>query len=211
MKFVQKKFLITLEGMTMKFLHPWVPEILEKMRQDRKKRWTPNISDDTGKYLYEYIRSHGYKDVLELWSANGYSTLYLADAVADRGGHVMSIEIQKESYEAAKEHLGWFSHVTLIRSNILDFLPSLEDFLFDCIFIDAKKTETLAYFRGVLPHLRTNGTIIIDDIVKYREKMEDFYDFLLKYHIAYEIVMTDEDDGIMVITHQNLENKSFSL
>lgn len=40
---------------------------------------------------------------------------------------------------------------------------------------------------------------MVDDVVKFGFKMEDFYDYLKVNSIAYEIVMTDPDDGVMVI------------
>ena len=40
--------------------------------------------------------------------------------------------------------------------------------------------------------------MVVDDVVKFKNKMEDFYGFLMQSGIPYEIVMTDPDDGVMV-------------
>lgn len=40
--------------------------------------------------------------------------------------------------------------------------------------------------------------MVVDDVVKFKSKMEDFYGLLADSGIPYEIVMTDPDDGVMV-------------
>lgn len=93
--------------------------------------------------------------MLELGTANGYSTIYLASAVEDRGGSVLTVETKRDAYLEAKENLKVFREiVTLVRSDAKEFIRSLEDFTFDFIFIDAQKTETLGYFLGVRKHLK---------------------------------------------------------
>lgn len=42
--------------------------------------------------------------------------------------------------------------------------------------------------------------IIIDDVEKFRDKMTDLYLWLETEKIAYQLVKTDEDDSIMIIS-----------
>lgn len=58
---------------------------------------------------------------------------------------------------------------------------------------------TREFFDLSRPLLRDNGIIIIDDAIKYRWKMEGFHEYLEEWGISYELVQTDEDDGVMVI------------
>lgn len=39
--------------------------------------------------------------------------------------------------------------------------------------------------------------MVVDDVVKFKDKMSDFYELLELRAIPYEIVMTDPDDGVM--------------
>lgn len=139
--------------------------------------------------------------MLELGTANGYSSIYLLEAIsASKTGHLLTIEISREDFERAKANLhAYRERVTLVRSDATEFLRSAGDMQFDVIFIDALKTATLEHFLLARKLIRSNGAIIVDDVVKYANKMRDFYEYLDSHDIAYSIVMTDPDDGVMVI------------
>lgn len=70
---------------------------------------------------------------------------------------------------------------------------------FDFIFIDGAFRMTREFFDLSQPLLTPNGLIILDDAIKYRWKMEGFHEYLEEQGIAYELVQTDEDDGVMMI------------
>lgn len=48
------------------------------------------------------------------------------------------------------------------------------------------------------PLVKDGGWMVVDDVVKFKNKMEDFNGLLADSGIPYEIVMTDPDDGVMV-------------
>ncbi len=66
------------------------------------------------------------------------------------------------------------------------------------------KKEYLQYLLLILPKMTKDAMIVIDDVVKFRDKMEDLYDFLDRNHIEYKICSTDPDDGIMIINASSL-------
>jgi len=41
--------------------------------------------------------------------------------------------------------------------------------------------------------------IIIDDVIKFRYKMESLYEYVASENIDYKIIQIDSDDGIMII------------
>ena len=51
-----------------------------------------NITRDTGELLALLVQTRGAADVLEIGTSNGYSTLWLAEAVKRLGGRVTTIE-----------------------------------------------------------------------------------------------------------------------
>lgn len=79
-------------------------------------------------------------------------------------------------------------------------IPSLAENYFDCVYIDAMKKEYLQYLLLLLPKMTPDALIVIDDVVKFRDKMEDLYNFLDRNHIEYNICSTDPDDGIMILS-----------
>jgi predicted O-methyltransferase YrrM len=80
----------------------------------------------------------------------------------------------------------------------------LADAYYDFIYIDAMKKEYLQYLLLALPKMTPDAMIVIDDVVKFRDKMEDFYEFLDNNSIVYQISLTDTDDGIMIINASDL-------
>ena len=79
---------------------------------------------------------------------------------------------------------------------------------FDFIFIDGAFRMTREFFDLSRPLLASNGLIILDDAIKYRWKMEWFHEYLEEQGIVYELVQTDEDDGVMVIDFWSIKKTS---
>lgn len=175
--------------------------LLSRLEQERQTTNTPNVSRETGEYLFDFIRARGYQHILELGTANGYSSIYLLEAIAHNpGGYLLTIEKARPEYERACQNLSSYrDNCTIVCADATEFIHSLSSERFDLIFIDALKSATLEQFRHASTMVKPGGTIIIDDVVKWRAKMENFYQYLESESIAYEIVMTDPDDGVMVI------------
>jgi predicted O-methyltransferase YrrM len=66
-------------------------------------------------------------------------------------------------------------------------IPSLADGYYDIVYIDAMKREYLEYLLACIPKMTPDALIVIDDVEKFRDKMEDLYDWL------------EDNDSIMVI------------
>lgn len=43
------------------------------------------------------------------------------------------------------------------------------------------------------------STLILDDVIKYQNKLSSLYSFLQKNQVKYEIFETEPGDGVMVI------------
>ena len=182
-------------------LSPQTLALLDRLRQSQKMTKTPNVSESTGTFLYDLVQKRGAKHILELGTANGVSTIYLASAIQDqKDAHIITIESDRRIYQEAVDNLAAFdAQVTLVCADASRYLASLSTFRFDLIYIDALKSATLAHYLGVLSLLVPGGMIVVDDVVKFRSKMEDFYEYLDSHGIKYQIHMTDPDDGVMVI------------
>lgn len=79
-----------------------------------------------------------------------------------------------------------------------EIIPLLEK-KYDFIFIDGLKKASLDFFLLSWKKLSSPGIIVIDDVVKFRHKMENLYSYLDEKTINYKVVMVDPDDGIMLI------------
>ena len=148
------------------------------------------------------------KNLLEIGTANGYSTINLCIALRKNGGKMTSIDYSLPSYNEAVENIktvGMDDIATLIFGNAIIELPKLPEKSFDMIFIDGQKKRTIDFFQLSYPLLRDGGFFIIDDVIKFSEKMSSFYEFLTEKKIAHTIMKIDEDDGVMMIVkNENL-------
>lgn len=104
------------------------------------------------------------KRVLEIGTFTGYSALFMAENLpAD--GELVTIDINPITTELAqafwqKAPAGKKIHAKL--GPALEVLPQLSGF-FDLIFLDADKTNYLAYLKLALPKLAPQGLIVADN------------------------------------------------
>ena len=79
---------------------------------------------------------------------------------------------------------------------------SLEKFFsqkFDAAFIDAQKSQYWDYLQKIRLHLAPENTLLLDDVIKYQNKLTWLYQFIEKMQINYEIFDTEPGDGVMLI------------
>jgi hypothetical protein len=67
------------------------------------------------------------------------------------------------------------------------------------------KKEYLHYLLLTLPKMTHDALIVIDDVEKFRDKMQDLYTWLEENHIPYQLEKTDIDDSIMIIERKNIQ------
>ncbi len=142
---------------------------------DRERRML-NITPDTGRLLAILVRSMGARRVVEIGTSNGYSTIWLAWAAHDTGGHVVSVDRSGEKLAMARENLGragLAQRVTLREGRALDVLASL-DGPFDLIFLDADRESYLAYLDRLLELLRPGGLLVTDNVVSHAHELGEF-------------------------------------
>lgn len=179
-----------------------IESFLIGLRKHGRENTIPNISDANAQFLKDMVRIGKVKNVLEIGTANGYSTIHLSMALRENNGKLTSIDYSLPSYEEAVENIkqtGMDDIATLIFGNALVELPKLPKESFDMIFIDGQKKRTIDFFQLSYPLLRDGGFFIIDDVIKFAEKMSSFYEFLREKQIAHSILKIDEDDGVMMI------------
>lgn len=126
-----------------------------------------DVSPLQGKFLHLIARAIGAKRVLEIGTLGGYSTLWLARAVGERG-KVVTLELQPRNAEIARANLdraGVGERVEVRVGPALDLLPELEG-PFDLVFIDADKANQDAYLRWALRLARPGAVIIGDNVVR---------------------------------------------
>lgn len=173
---------------------------LQKLKTSSLERKVPNISEENAEYLKALIREKNPKHLLEIGTANGYSALQFA-SVLDKDSTITTIEYAWNAHIEAIEHFKncKYKNIHAIWWDAKNVLPVLQDEYFDFIFIDAMKREYLDYLVLSLPKMTPDALIVIDDVEKFREKMENLYLYLDDHAIPYKIEKTDSDDSIMIL------------
>jgi predicted O-methyltransferase YrrM len=130
-----------------------------------------SVSPLQGKLLHVLARAIGARNILELGTLGGYSTIWLARALPS-GGHLTTLEIDPKHAEIARRNIadaGLAQVVELRLGPALEILPQLaaeKRGPFDLIFIDADKTGVPDYFGWSLKLSRPGTLIIVDNVVR---------------------------------------------
>jgi predicted O-methyltransferase YrrM len=130
-----------------------------------------NVSPVQGKLLHLLARAIGARNVLEIGTLGGYSTIWLARALPD-GGRLISLEADAKHAEVASANItraGLENKVEVRLGLALDLLPSLAAEIrepFDFVFIDADKPNNAAYFDWALKLSRPGSIIVVDNVVR---------------------------------------------
>jgi predicted O-methyltransferase YrrM len=140
--------------------------VLAEMQEQAKRERIPIVVPETGALLHVLALACQARRVLEVGTAIGVSTLYLARALPE-DGRVVSFEIDEQRHAAARDYLeraGVSERADLRLQDAREGLSTLTE-SFDLAFIDGVKAQYGQYFEGVLPRLRSGGVLLVDNVL----------------------------------------------
>lgn len=148
-------------------------DVLQSVEQSIREHDMPehSISPNQGKFLQLMAGLVNAKNILEIGSLGGYSTICLG-RVLPEDGKLISLEANPHFAKVARlniQNAGLSHKVNIITGPALDELNRLNDdksFLFDFVFIDADKPNYSNYLKAVVPLTRKGGLIIADNVVR---------------------------------------------
>ena len=141
--------------------------LLREMEEQSLKETIPVVTPMVGNFLNLLVHMSNTQAVLEIGTAIGYSTIWLGRAVEKTGGHVTTIDMNKDrSARALKyfERAGLQSIITALEGDARKILPTLNS-AFDFIFIDAAKGEYLDYLSLIYPLIAPGGVLVVDNVL----------------------------------------------
>jgi predicted O-methyltransferase YrrM len=130
-----------------------------------------SVTPNQGKLLQLLARLVGAKNILEIGTLGGYSTIWLARALP-AGGRVITLEADAKHAKVACKNIaraGLADVVELREGKALETLPELAAEgleAFDLIFIDADKSNNPHYFDWALRLSHKGTLIIVDNVVR---------------------------------------------
>lgn len=141
-------------------------EILKDMEAQGAAEGIPIVVPQTGALLHVLALACNARRIVEVGTAIGVSTLYLARALTP-DGVVVSFEIDEGRQRAARGYLeraGVLDRTELRLEDARHGLASIDE-PFDMAFIDGVKTQYGEYFDLLLPLLRPGGMLAIDNVL----------------------------------------------
>lgn len=128
-----------------------------------------NVDREAGKFLNLLARAIKAWSILEIGSSNGVSTIWLALAARESGGHVVGLEVREDRAREAQSNLaaaGLGNVATVRAADALLTVPTLAG-PYDFVFIDAEKDDYTQHIRNVIDLVAPNGLIVADNVVSH--------------------------------------------
>lgn len=140
---------------------------MQEMEAQALRETIPAVTPAVGYFLANLVQMNKACNILEIGTAIGYSTLWLAKAVKLTGGQITTIDMNLDRRKTAMEYFqraGVDGFITSLGGDARTILPEL-DSTFDFVFIDAAKGEYLEYLELVYPLLNQGGLLVVDNIL----------------------------------------------
>jgi predicted O-methyltransferase YrrM len=136
-----------------------------------------SVTPGQGKLLYLLARIRHANRILEIGTLGGYSTIWLARALAS-SGRVVTLESDASHAAVARSNIARadLAEVVDLRVGLaLEVLPTLaaEGQRFDLTFIDADKPNIPAYFEWAMRLSNPASLIIVDNVVRDGAVVDD--------------------------------------
>lgn len=172
----------------------------------------PIIEKDSITFIMKYIKLNNVKNILEIGSAIGYSSILMASVASDI--KITTIEKDQTRYLECLKNVkkcGLEKNIDVVFQDALDLNLSGN---YDLIFIDAAKGQNTKFFEKFSYFLSDKGVIITDNINFHGyvnskkeiesknlnslvEKIRDYIEFL-KSNKEYTTKFYDIGDGLTV-------------
>jgi predicted O-methyltransferase YrrM len=130
-----------------------------------------HVTANQGKLLHLLARLVGARRILEIGTLGGYSTIWLARALA-AGGRLITLEVDPAYAAIARANIQRAGLAEVIEVRVGSAADALQQLLaagcepFDLIFIDADKAATADYFTWALRLARPGSLLVIDNVIR---------------------------------------------
>ena len=151
------------------YLYSMLPqrdEVLTEMESYASEHNIPIVGPAVARVLQQLALTINAKTVFELGSAIGYSTIWWAQAVGEKG-RVIYTDGDAKNAERARgyfDRAGVSNRITLHTGDALEVLSEQKQ-QFDVIFNDVDKEDYPRVLRLVSPRLRKGGLFVTDNVL----------------------------------------------
>src|SRR5271167_1524903 len=138
--------------------------VLQEIERQAKERDIPIVGPAVGRLFYQYARLLNAKNVFEMGSAIGYSTLWWAKAVGEDGKVHYTDGSRKNADEARRyfQQAGVADRIEVHVGDALEILSERKEH-FDILFNDVDKHDYPRVFHMAAARVRPGGLFITDN------------------------------------------------
>lgn len=155
------------------------------------------IARAQGQAMRQMVIDNECKQVVEFGTSFGISTIYLADAVRQTGGKVITTELLESKAQRAIQNIEEAGLSEFVEFRIGDAMETLkaDSTPIDFLFLDGWKDLYLPLFQLLEPQLHS-GTLIYADNVDM-SGTKPYTDYVLKNRNTYSSQYIHEDKGLL--------------
>lgn len=177
------------------------------------------INPEEGKLIQTLIKLGNIKNILEIGTLYGYSTIWFARGISNNG-KIITIEKEPENAKIARENFNKLennlsNNIEIINGDANEELEKLvqKQLVFDMVFIDADKSSYPNYLNFTDKLLKKGGLIIADntflsgavyndyltDRVRFKaQKNMRLFNKMLTNKTKYQSIMINTDEGLSI-------------
>ena len=151
------------------YLYSMLPkreEVLAEMEEYATQHHVPIVGPAVARVLHQLAMMIQARTVFELGSAIGYSTIWWAQAVGEKG-RVIYTDGDRKNAERARGYFaraGVADRIMVHSGDALEFLSEQKE-EFDIIFNDVDKEDYPRVLRLIAPRLRKGGLFVTDNVL----------------------------------------------
>jgi predicted O-methyltransferase YrrM len=155
--------------------------VLRRLEGMSAREFLPSIGPIKGKIISDVIQDYGPKNILEIGTLHGYSSILMGGLLPDDNtGKVITIEIDKVNAKIARKNIedaALANKVKVLSGSALEIVPKLHE-NFDMVFLDARKDEYLKYLNLVEKNLIKNAVVVADNVGIFGKSLNDYLEYV---------------------------------
>ncbi|HET7814823.1 MAG TPA: class I SAM-dependent methyltransferase [Candidatus Baltobacteraceae bacterium] len=158
-------------------VHP----LLLELEQFARKEDIPTIPRATGRFLWVLIHGMQANRILEIGTAFGYATMWMALAQPPLG-KIWTFDPDIDRTEVARSYFqraGEDDHIEIVNQPALEVLPIFPQRNMDIVFVDSPEKDYREYLDYCIPLLKLSGLLIFTNL--YDERCADFNESFLNH------------------------------
>ena len=180
-----------------------IDESVKNFLEGQRDEWRSlNVPEADGKILYDLIIENKYKNAVEVGTSTGHSAIWIAWALSNTGGKLITIEVDETRYNKALENFknaGLSYYIDARLADAHELVPQLEGPI-DFVFIDADKEWYVNYLKSLLPKLVAGGCFTAHNVLNlgYMRGIEEFLEYVRSIPNLETIIDRTSSSGISI-------------